>query len=133
MWVLLLLLFQISVQGISSPCAATSSTPLISDGHTLLIVQIVDDPGWMPIPGATVTVERRADKVPTSAKTDNDGYARFAAADESDYRIEANYTGFNRKRLDHVYIGKISGNPPRTLTAYVQLRLKLSGPGVTVY
>ena len=68
-----------------------------------------------------------------SAKTDNDGYARFAVANETEYRIETKYTSFKRKRLDHVYIGKISGNPPRTLTAYVQLRLELSGPGVTVY
>jgi hypothetical protein len=97
-----------------------------------LIVQVVD-PGWLPIPGAEVELKPLRGDAKTKSdrkETDKDGYAKFFAPGDADYDIEVEVYGFKRGRLNRVHLFKPSGS---SSTAYVQLKMSLSGPGTTVY
>jgi hypothetical protein len=63
-------------------------------------------------------------------ETDKDGYAKFFAPGDADYDIAVEAYGFKRGRLNHVHLFKPSSS---SSTAYVQLKMSLSGPGTTVY
>jgi len=123
MWMFLFLFF---IQANSNPCPPPAQSP------PSLIVQVVD-PVWLPVPGAEVSLKA----LPTGAKsksmrteTDKDGYARFSVPGDADYSIEVKLYGFKRERLKRVHLLKTSGS---SAPAYVQLQLRLSGPGTTVY
>ena len=117
MWLIALLLLM-------SPQAVPTSTEPPS-----LIVQLVD-PTWDPLPGADVTVNPFSRSELSVTHTDKDGYAKFWIAGDNDYEIEAKLTGFKTKRLKHVHLFKSTTASP---TAYIQFKLKLSGPTTTVY
>jgi hypothetical protein len=125
MWMFLFLLF---FQTGPNPCqdSPTQTQP------PSLIVQVVD-PEWLPIPGAEVTIKPPGGDAQTKSDrkaTDKDGYAKFFAPGDADYAVEAEKYGFKRARLNRVHLLKPSGSFP---TAYVQLKMSLSGPGTTVY
>jgi len=122
MWILFLLLLQVG----SIPC----SPPEIPKTPPSLVVQIVD-PAWLPIPGVEVTVQPvESAGAPQLGRTDPEGYARFWLPASAAYSVQARPSyGFKRSRTK-MWLGKWS---PPSPTAYLQLRLKLSGPGVTVY
>jgi len=64
------------------------------------------------------------------SETDKDGYSKFFVPSDADYDIEASLYGFKRGRVSHVHLLKASGS---LTSAYVQLKLRLSGPGTTIY
>jgi hypothetical protein len=122
MWMLLFLFLQAN----PNPCQGLP-TPIQSPS---LIVQVVD-PTWLAVPGAEVTVKPlRGDAQLKSnrTETDKDGYAKFVVQGDADYSIEVKSYGFKRERMENMHLFKPSVSP-----AYVQLRLRLSDPGVTVY
>jgi hypothetical protein len=125
MW---LLLFLLLVQANANPCPA----PPAHTQPPSLNVQVVD-PNWEPIPGAQVMVKRLGEDAQLKSyrsETDKDGYAKFFVPSDADYGIEASSYGFKHGRVNHVHLFKASGSPT---SAYVQLRLRLSEPGTTVY
>src|ERR1700683_446814 len=125
MWMFLFLFF---FQAGPNPC---QDSPAQTQSPSL-IVQVVD-PGWLPIGGADVTLKPLHGDTQTKSdreETDKDGHAKFVATGDTDYDIEVKMYGFKRERLDHVHLFKPSGSPS---TAYVQLKMSLSGPGTTVY
>jgi hypothetical protein len=125
MWILLFLLF---IQANSNPRQA-SPTPTQAPS---LIVQVVD-PNWQPLPSAKVTVKQihgDAQSKSNPAETDKDGYANFTAPGDADYAIEADLYGFKRASVSPVHLFKSSGS---SSTAYVQIKMRLSGPGIIVY
>lgn len=122
MW---LFLFLFLLQANPNPSAAQIQSPP-------LIVQVVD-PNWIPIPGAQVTIKTLrggAQSQSNRSETDKDGYARFFIPRDADYDIEASLYGFKRGRVGHVHLFKESDS---STSAYVQLRLTPSGPGITVH
>jgi hypothetical protein len=122
MWLLLLLLLQTN----AAPCPPSA----VPTGTPSLVVQVVD-PLWLPIPGAQVTVKPLSGKGrQESGRTDSDGYAKFWLEREAEYSVDVAATGFKNKRLKRLHIGKVSGSHD---TAYVQLKLDLKGPSVTIY
>jgi hypothetical protein len=123
MWVFLFLLF---IQANSNPCPPSPA----QTQSPSLIVQVVD-PVWLPVPGAEVTLKPLSTGAKSNrTETDKDGYARFSVPGDADYSIEAKLYGFKRERLKRVHLLKTSGS---SAPAYVQLQLRLSGPGTTVY
>jgi hypothetical protein len=125
MWMFLFLFF---IQANSNPCPPSP----VQTQSPSLIVQVVD-PLWLPVPGAEVTLK----PLPTGAKsksnrteTDKDGDARFSVPGDADCSIEVKLYGFKRERLKRVHLLKTSAS---SAPAYVQLQLRLSGPGTTVY
>lgn len=127
MWLLFFLFFT-QANPNPNPC----QNPLAQTQSPSLIVQVVD-PNWIPIPGATVTAKPREGNgklKSTQTDTDKDGYAKFSVTGNADYAIEAELYGFKRGHISLVHLFKASGS---SSPAYVQLKLKLSGPGTTVY
>jgi len=125
MW---MFLFFFLLQSGRNPC---QDSPAQSQSPAL-IVQVVD-PGWLPIPGAEVKLKALPGDEKTKSdrkETDKDGYVKFVVPGDADYDIEVEVYGFKRGRLNHVHLFKPSGSSP---TAYVQLKMSLSGPGTTVY
>jgi hypothetical protein len=125
MWMFLFLFF---MQANPNPCQA----PPGQTQPPSLIVQVVD-PGWLPIPGAEVTLKplrEEAQLKSNRAETDKDGYAKFFVPGDADYAIEARWYGFRRESLKSVHLFKAAGS---SSPAYIQFRLRLSGPGTTVY
>jgi hypothetical protein len=125
MW---LLLFLLLAQANANPCPV----PPTQTQPPSLIVQVVD-PNWEPIPGAQVMVRRLGEVTQLKSyrsDTDKDGYAKFFVPSDADYDIEASLYGFKRGRVNNIHLFMASGSPT---SAYVQLRLRLSGPGTTVY
>jgi hypothetical protein len=124
MWIILFLLF---LQSNATPCS--SATPSLA-GTPSLIVQAVDS-GYIPIPGAHVTVKPlNSNAEPVSVSTDGDGFAKIFAPEDSEYSIEINLVGFKNDRVKSIHLGNRTHTPH---TAYVQFVMKLSGSGVTVY
>ena len=97
-----------------------------------LIVQVVD-PVWLPVPAAEITFNRctRTRKSKSNrTKTDENGYAKFFVPGDADYAIDVELYRFKPGRLKSVHLFDTSSSPdPR----YVQIKLRLSGPGTTVY
>lgn len=123
MWTLFFLLL---LQGGPTPC----QTPPAPTESPSLIVQVVD-PAWYPIPGAGVTVRPlTGHSLPNSGLANNQGYANFSAPGDADYAIEVKKAGYKSARLRSLHLFKSSGPFP---TAYVQIRLQVSGPTTTVY
>jgi hypothetical protein len=125
MWMLLFLFF---LQANPNPCQA----PPAQTQSPSLIVQVVD-PDWLPIPGAEVTLkplDGEAQQKSNRTETDKDGYAKFFVPGDADYAIEAQWSGFKRESLKRVHLFKAGGS---STPAYVQLKMRLSGPGTTVY
>jgi len=125
MWTLL---FFLIMQANPNPCQA-SPAQIQSPS---LIVQVVD-PAWLPVPGAEVTLKPlRADAQLKSnrTRTDKEGYAKFFVPGDADYAIEVELYGFKHERLKCVHLFKTSDSPT---PAYVQLKLRLTGPGTMVY
>ncbi|MFZ0978664.1 MAG: carboxypeptidase-like regulatory domain-containing protein [Candidatus Acidiferrales bacterium] len=125
MWVLLFLFL---LQTNPNPCEAL---PAQAQSPSL-IVQVVD-PDWLPVPGAQVTVEPLASDQKTKSsrtETDKDGYAKFSVSGDADYAIHVELYGFKRESLEHVHLFKTSSS---SVPAYVQLKLRLSGPGTMVH
>ena len=125
MW---LLLYFFLVQANANPCPTSPA----QTQPPSLIVQVVD-PNWVPIPGAQVMIKRLGEDTPLKSyrsETDKDGYAKFIVPNDTDYDIEASLYGFQRGRVNHVHLFKASSS---STSPYVQLRLRLSGPGTTVY
>lgn len=126
MWILLF--FLLAIQANPNPCQASPA----QTQSPSLIVQVVD-PGWLPIPGAKVTVKLlngKGQSKSSTAYTDKDGYANFDVRGDADYAIEAEHYGFKRERLSDMHLGETIIGP--LTPAYVQLKLRLSGPFVTV-
>lgn len=122
MWMLLFLFLQAN----PNPCQASPAVPQSPS----LVVQVVD-PTWLPVPGAEVTVKPLhgdAQSKSNRTETDKDGYAKFLVPGDADYSIEVKSYGFKRERMKNMHLFKPSSSP-----AYVQLRLRLSGPFITVY
>lgn len=122
MWMLLFLFLQAN----PNPCQG-SRAPTQSPS---LIVQVVD-PAWLPVPGAKVTVKPLhgdAQSKSNRTDTDKDGYAKFVVPGDADYSIEVKSHGFKPERMENMHLLKTAVSP-----AYVELRLRLSDPGVTVY
>jgi hypothetical protein len=95
-----------------------------------LIVQIVD-PAWFPIPGAEVRVETVGrDAQANSCRTDGDGYAKFFVPVDADYTIKTSFAGFKNGHVKRIHLFKPIATAP---SAYVQLRLEVSGSGTKVY
>jgi len=125
MWILFFLLL---MQANPNPCQA----PPAQTQSPSLIVQVVDA-DWLPIPGAEVTLKPLSGDAQLKSnrtETDKDGYVKFFVTVAADYAIEARLYGFKRESLKHVHLFKAAGS---SRPAYVQLRLRLSGPGTTVY
>jgi hypothetical protein len=123
MWILVFLL---ALQASPTPCQASPAQVQSPS----LIVQVVD-PNWLPAPGVKVTIKSLVGKrlKLKPAYTDKNGFANFQVEGDADYAIEADHYGFKRERVSSVHLFKNSTPIP----AYVQLKLRLSGPGVTVY
>lgn len=108
--------------GLANP---THSLAAKDEGPPTLIVQVVD-PVWIPLPEADVTVKPYNGKGESkSARTDENGYAKFWVDTGADYTIEAKTVNFNKKILKHVFIAKPQPSSP---TAHVQIKLQPSGP-----
>ena len=125
MWMLLFLFF---MQTNSNPC---QGSPALTQSPSL-VVQVVD-PVWLPVPGAEVTLKPLGGDAQLKShrtETDKDGYARFFVPSDADYSVEVKLYGFKREQLKCVHLVKTSGS---SAPAYVQLKLRLSGPGTTVY
>jgi hypothetical protein len=125
MWILFFLFL---MQANPNPCQA----PPGQTQSPSLIVQVVD-PDWLPIPGAEVTLKpllADAQLKSNRTRTDKEGYSKFLVPGDADYAIEVELYGFKREHLKCVHLLK-SSDPP--VPAYVQLKLRLSGPGTTVY
>ena len=113
-----------------NPNACPASPP--QDQLPSLVVQVVD-PNWLPTPGAKVIVkplDRNTQLEPGHAETDKDGFASFILPRDAEYAIEVELYGFKRERVRPVHLFKARGSSD---TAYVQVRLRLSGRGTTVY
>lgn len=125
MWLFLFLFF---IQANANPCQASPA----QTQSPSLIVQVVD-PNWLPIPGAKVTIIPLGGSTQlksSHAGTDKHGFANFSVPGDADYAVEAELYGFKRGRVSPVHLFKATGSSG---PAYVQLRLRLSGPGMTVY
>jgi hypothetical protein len=123
-----MLFFLFLMQANPNPCQA----PPAQTQSPSLIVQVVD-PDWLPIPGAEVTLTPLSEDAQLKSnrtETDKDGYVKFFVPGDADYAIEARLYGFKRESLKHVHLFKAAGS---SSPAYLQLRLRLSGPGTTVY
>jgi hypothetical protein len=105
-------------------CRSTSPQPT---SPPTVVVQVVD-PVWLPIPGASVSLSANG-RQNHKAYTDREGNARFWVAENTEYAIEAEKTGFKRKRLKHLYIHNNSDPFP---TAYVQVKLGTAGKVIIV-
>ena len=113
------------LQASPTPC---TPTPRPTEPPSL-IVQTVD-PLWLPLPGMEVTITPRGGRgAKSAANTGKDGYAEFWLAREAEYSVEVKSPGFKRKHLRSLQITKSSEASP---TAFVQFKLELSGPFVTV-
>lgn len=125
MW---MLLFLLAIQANLNPCQASS----VQTQSPSLVVQVVD-PNWLPTPGVKVTVkplDGDGQLKLNPAYADKNGYASFQVRGNADYAIEADQYGFKPGRVSNVHLFKTSGSPT---PAYVQLKLRLSGPAVRVY
>lgn len=88
--------------------ALTAPTALAAQSSTTptLIVEVVLDPSYDVIPGATVTVFLRANhKQQYTATTDEAGLARFVIPRGDEYEIEAKAIGFKKGRVKRVSLG----------------------------
>lgn len=124
MW---MLLFLFLLQANSNPCQASST----QGQSPSLIVQAVD-PNWLPVLGAHVTVKPLhgdAGSKSSLAETDKDGYAKFDIAGDADYAINVQLYGFKRESVKQVHLFRAQNSPT---PAYVQIKMRLSGPGTTV-
>jgi hypothetical protein len=61
--------------------------------------------------------------------TDTVGYACFWVSQDQEYSISVTQQGFKHEVIKGIYLGTSTG----TSTAYVQIKLKLSGESATVY
>jgi hypothetical protein len=107
--------------------AVSESTPApaTEEGPPTLIVQVVD-PVWIPLPDSEVTVKPSTGKGSSkSARTDDNGYAKFWVDTGVEYAIEAKTHGFNKNVMNHVFIAKAKPSSP---TAHVQIKLEPTGP-----
>jgi hypothetical protein len=125
MW---MVLFLVLAQLAANPCQPSSTQSKAPS----IVVQVVD-PNWLPVPGAEVTVKPMESKTAVKRDqedTDKDGYAKFFVPGDADYEIDAALYGFKPEQLKGVHLFKTSG---ASTPAYVQLRLRLSGPSTTIY
>ena len=124
-------LFPYSGYGQDSDGSLTSSNDeaLSKGSPPSLIVQVVD-PSWMPLPGASVKISTKEKTEDWKSYTDNDGNARFWLDWKTKYTIEAELSGFKRKRLKNIYLYEGSESSP---TAYVQIKLDVENINIIIY
>lgn len=119
--------------------AATERT-----AHRARTVRVeVVDPGWLPTPGITVTVMRQGDRKSRQMGTTGvDGTVACSVLSGVKYDIEAAAVGFKTGRIRSVSLGTVTEYPPGTsigggeiidTPAHVQIRLRISGPMMTVF
>jgi hypothetical protein len=115
-WFLLFLLF---LQTSSAP--SQSTTPSAAP-H--LIIQTVDA-AHFALSGATVAVKPLDGKTQSiSARTDEDGFAKFSVPVDAEYSVEISAMYFRSTTLKRLRLYKPSG---ASQTAYIQITLEVGG------